>query len=308
MFLFSQKHRTPVSTYTDSYRPPCTLTKSIRERAPLSLCKENKFVTQGLTMTQEKNTLSQGQPDKLIKAVMQEYLYWNAVDPTAYWPEKYWLTRPEEKYNPVLVNEDKYISWRTGPYNSAAWNKYCTYLPLPPKEKRMETFLRSIPVPYPPKPACLNDYEKEVVADMLRRVSRLSPPSVQPVYSMSGRKPFQGYYSPCSGRHYCLRGMDYYVDGDPSIRRHLNTLAERTVRLGWDGTSWEWINGCFGSIPCCNYSLTAIPCAPTRPPQPSYQYMSPRWDSSHFKKLGGVQRGSFTIHPEFSSEAYSALA
>lgn len=102
-----------------------------------------------------------------------------------------------EKYNPVFVNEDKYITWRAGPYNSAAWNKYSTYLPLPPKvgpgsssplknwspegatntsgsapkgwqcckgcdhslqEKRMETYLRSIPVPYPPKPACLNQY------------------------------------------------------------------------------------------------------------------------------------------------------
>lgn len=37
----------------------------------------------------------QGQPEKLIKAVMQEYLYRNAIDPTAYWPEKYWLTKPE---------------------------------------------------------------------------------------------------------------------------------------------------------------------------------------------------------------------
>lgn len=38
-----------------------------------------------------------------------------------------------EKYSPVFVNEDKYITWRAGPYNSAAWNKYSTYLPLPPK-------------------------------------------------------------------------------------------------------------------------------------------------------------------------------
>lgn len=46
-------------------------------------------------MPQDRNPASQGQPDKLIKAVMQEYLYRNAIDPTAYWPEKYWLTRPE---------------------------------------------------------------------------------------------------------------------------------------------------------------------------------------------------------------------
>lgn len=46
MFLFAQKYKTPVSTYTDSYRPPCTLKKSIHEKAPLQLWKENKFVTQ----------------------------------------------------------------------------------------------------------------------------------------------------------------------------------------------------------------------------------------------------------------------
>lgn len=38
-----------------------------------------------------------------------------------------------EKYNPVFVNEDKYVIWRTGPYNSAAWNKHSSYLPLLPK-------------------------------------------------------------------------------------------------------------------------------------------------------------------------------
>ncbi|XP_015703782.1 spermatid-specific manchette-related protein 1 isoform X2 [Coturnix japonica] len=228
MFLFAQKLKTPVSTYTDSYRPPCTMKKALYEQAPQQLWKENTFVTQGLTMSQDQNTSYRGQPEKMIRDVMQEYLYRNAVDPTAYWPEKYWLTKPEEKYTPVFVNDDKYLTWRTGPYSSAAWNKYSTYLPLPPKETRMETYLQSVPVPYPPKPACLNQYEREVVGDMLRKLSRLSPPSVQPVYTMSGKRPFQGYYSPCSGRHYCLRGMDYYVDGDPAIRRHISALAERT--------------------------------------------------------------------------------
>ncbi|XP_008941343.1 PREDICTED: spermatid-specific manchette-related protein 1-like [Merops nubicus] len=32
-----------------------------------------------------------------------------------------------------------------------------------------------------------------------------------------------------------------------------------------------------------------------------------QWDTSHFMKTGGVQRGSYIIHPEFVSEAYSPL-
>lgn len=152
----------------------------------------------------------------------------------------------------------------------------------------METYLRSIPVPYPPKPACLSQIgnyphpgpvppaaatlmaiwvmgwlflltitltlpllsERDMVADMLRRLSRQTPPSVQPVYTVSGRGPFQGYYSPCSGRHYCLRGMDYYIDGAAAIRRHLNAIGERAVRLRCDGMVWDgllWVGmGCHG--------------------------------------------------------------
>ncbi|NXT28373.1 SMRP1 protein, partial [Syrrhaptes paradoxus] len=289
MFLFSKKHKTPISTYTDSYRPPCSVKKTIHEKPPQLSWVENKFVTQGLTMPPVQNPANQGQPEEMIKAAMQDY-YRNTINPAAYWPEKYWLSRSEEKYNPVFVNEDKYITWRTGPYNSAAWNKYSTYLPLPPKEARMETFLRSIPMPYPLKPVCLSQYEREMVADMLRRLSRCSPPSLQPVYTVTGRGPFQGYYSPCSGRHYCLRGMDYYVDGAPAIRKHLNAIEERAVR----------------SIPCCGLSPRAIICASTHFPQPSSHYRSPRWDTSHFKMTGGAQRSSYTVHPEFTSEAYSA--
>ncbi|KAM9588568.1 sperm microtubule inner protein 6 [Morphnus guianensis] len=280
MFLFSKKHKTPVSTYTDSYRPPCSVKKTIQEQAPQELWKENKFVTQGLTMPPVQNPVSQGRPKQLIKAAMQEY-YRNTIDPAAYWPEKYWLARFEEKYNPVFVNEDKYVTWRTGPYNSAAWNKHSSYLPLLPKVTRMETFLHSIPVPYPPKPICLNQFEQEVITNVLHRL---------PVYTVTGRGPFQGYYSPCSGRHYCLRGMDYYVDGGPAIRRHLHTLGERAVR----------------SIPCCSYSPRAMFHTATHRPQPSSPHKSLRWDTSPFKKTGGVQRGSYTIHPEFMSEAYSA--
>ncbi|XP_065716307.1 sperm microtubule inner protein 6 isoform X2 [Patagioenas fasciata] len=226
MFLFAEKHRTPISTYTDSYRPPCTMKKAIHERAPLKFDTDNEFLTQGLTVPPVLKRENQGPPEEVIRAIMQD-CYRNTMEPAAYWPGKYWLSRSEEKYNPVFVNEDKYITWRTGPYNSATWNKHSTYLPLLPKETRMETYLRSIPVPYPPKPACLSQIERDMVADMLRRLSRQTPPSVQPVYTVSGRGPFQGYYSPCSGRHYCLRGMDYYIDGATAIRRHLNAIGER---------------------------------------------------------------------------------
>ncbi|XP_065512268.1 sperm microtubule inner protein 6 [Caloenas nicobarica] len=291
MFLFAEKHRTPISTYTDSYRPPCTMKKAVHERAPLKFESDNEFLTQGLTVPPVQKRENQGPPEEVIRAIMQD-CYRNTMEPAAYWPGKYWLSRSEEKYNPVFVNEDKYITWRTGPYNSATWNKHSTYLPLLPKETRMETYLRSIPVPYPPKPACLNQIERDMVTDMLRRLSRQTPPSVQPVYTVSGRGPFQGYYSPCSGRHYCLRGMDYYIDGATAIRRHLNAIGERAVR----------------TIRCCNYSPSGMSCASTHRPRPSsFPYSNPRWDSSHFSMTGGVQRGSFTIHPEFSSEAYYDL-
>lgn len=39
-----------------------------------------------------QNPVSQGQPEQLIKAAMQEY-YRSTINPTAYCPEKYWLAR-----------------------------------------------------------------------------------------------------------------------------------------------------------------------------------------------------------------------
>uniref|UniRef100_A0A663FF74 Family with sequence similarity 219 member A n=1 Tax=Aquila chrysaetos chrysaetos TaxID=223781 RepID=A0A663FF74_AQUCH len=47
---------------------------------------------EGLTMPPVQNPVSQGRPEQLIKAAMQEY-YRNTIDPAAYWPEKYWLAR-----------------------------------------------------------------------------------------------------------------------------------------------------------------------------------------------------------------------
>ncbi|XP_025894852.1 spermatid-specific manchette-related protein 1 [Nothoprocta perdicaria] len=254
MFLFAQETKTPVSTYTDSYRPPNSVKKTFQE-PPSLLWKENKFVTKGLAMPPVPSAGSPGQQERLLTAAAQELAYRNAVEPSAYQPEKYWVTRQEERYNPVFVNEDRYVTWRTSPYNSAAWNKYTTYLPRLPKEAKMEALLESAA-----RPEHLHRCEREV-ADMLGSLRRAPPPAAPHVYAAAARRPYQGYFSPCSGRHYCLRGMDYYGDvGRPDTGRHLHPLAERAVR----------------------------------------------WDSSHFKKAGGVQRGTFTIHPEFVSESCSA--
>ncbi|NXI51571.1 SMRP1 protein, partial [Chloroceryle aenea] len=270
MFLFSKKHKTPISTYMDSYRPPCSVKKTVQDENLQPLWKENKFVTQS---------------ELLMKTAMQVYYrntidptsYRNTIDPTSYRPWKYSMSRSEEKYSPVFVNEDKYVTWTTGPYNSAAWHKHSSYLPLLPKETRMKTYLHSMPTPYPLNLICFTPFEKNMVGDM---------------HIMEGRGPLQGYYSPCSGRHYCLRGMDYYVDGSSAIRRHLYSPGERAVR----------------SVPASSYSPRVTFCVSTHHLQPSnlYYYTSPRWDSSHFINTGGIQRGSYIIHPEFASEVHSA--
>ncbi|NWX24861.1 SMRP1 protein, partial [Aegotheles bennettii] len=278
MFLFSKNHKTPVSTYTDSYRPPCSVKKTIRELES----RENKIVTQGLSVPPVQNPASQGQPEQLIKTVMKEY-YRNTIDTTVCCPEKNSLSSSEEKYKPVFVNENKYITWRTSPYNSIAWNKYSSCLPLLPKEIRMETFLHSIPTLYPLRPTCLNPWEREVVIDIL---PWHSAPSLKPLYTVSRRGIFQGYYSPCSGRHYCLQRMDYYGDGIPAIRMHLHELGERAV-------SQKQVFYSSSSLEFCRPMADNFIC-------------SPRWDSSHFMKSGAAQRSSYIIHPEFISESCSA--
>uniref|UniRef100_A0A674IWJ2 Sperm microtubule inner protein 6 n=1 Tax=Terrapene triunguis TaxID=2587831 RepID=A0A674IWJ2_9SAUR len=284
MFLFAHKTKTPISTYTESYRPPCTVKQTYRER-PLTLWEENKFITEGLTRPRVENQVNQAQLEKMIKHAVQDYSYKNTIEPTAYRPEKYWVTRPEgiaglfkPPYNPVFVSGDKYATWRTGPYNSAGWNKYTTYLPRLPKEAGMETILRGMPMEYPPKPDRLNNYEREVVVNMLNSLSRSQLPSVQNRSTIPGRKPFQGYYSPCTGRHYCLRGMDYYVDGAPCNERQLNQLVEKIF-----------------SPPPFSFPRCAAP------PSPAH---TPVWDTSHFQKAGGPQKDNYVIHPEFVSESY----
>ncbi|CAN0344276.1 unnamed protein product [Bubo scandiacus] len=300
MFLFSKKHKTPISTYTDSYRPPCSVKKTIQNQTSQQLCSENKFVTPGLTMPLVQNRASQGQTELPIKAAMQES-HRNTINPAAYWPKKYWLARSKDKYKPVFVNKDKYLTWRTDPYNSTVWNRYPSCLPLPRKETRMETFLHSIPM-YPLKPTRINQCEREVATDMLPRL---------PVYSVTGRGPYWGYYSPCSGCHHCLQGMDYYVDGASAIRGQLHTLEERAVGMEMSSpflgaTTHPTSSVSCRSIPCCSYSPRATFRASTHRLWSFFLYRNLKWGTSHVKKTGGVQRERYTILPEFTSEAYSA--
>ncbi|NXH21905.1 SMRP1 protein, partial [Bucco capensis] len=271
MFLISKKHKTPVSTYSDSYCLPYSDKKTTQEQTSEQLWKEDKFLTQGLMMPPVQSLVSQGQPEQMIALGRQGY-YRKVINFAAGMPKNYWLDRSQGKYNPIFINENKYVTWRTGPYNSAAWSKHSSYLPLLPKETRMGIFLHSTPVPYPLKLTCVSQSEREAVTNMLNK---------QPVYTMRGREPFQGYYSPSSGRHYFLQGMDYYTDGTAGTRR---------------------------SVPCCSYTPRAMFFTSTHYAQsPSLNHSAfPRWNMSHFMKAGQVQRDSYIIHPEFVSEDYSA--
>ncbi|XP_047687131.1 spermatid-specific manchette-related protein 1 isoform X6 [Prionailurus viverrinus] len=158
----------------------------------------------------------------------------------------------------------------------------------------METAVRGMPLQCPPKPERLNAYEREVVVNMLNSLSRNQRlPQITRrcgcVDPLPGRLPFQGYESSCSGRHYCLRGMDYYVTRAPCTeRRHWPLCAEQpTVR---------------GVSPCEH--RPGMQCAVITPPPSYYPCPNLRWDTSHFKKTGGPQRNNYVIHPEFVSETY----
>nr|XP_037854246.1 spermatid-specific manchette-related protein 1 isoform X1 [Chlorocebus sabaeus] len=122
------------------------------------------------------------------------------------------------------------------PYNSSCCNKYTTYLPRLPKEAGMETAVRGMPLECPPKPERLNAYEREVMVNMLNSLSRNQQlPRITPrcgcVDPLPGRLPFHGYESACSGRHYCLRGMDYYASGAPCTDRRLRPWCRELPTL-----------------------------------------------------------------------------
>lgn len=96
-----------------------------------------------------------------------------------------------------------------------------------PVSIQLTGWLLLLPLTFPHHPPAS---EKVVVADMLHRV---------PVYTVTGRIPFQSYYIPCSGRHCCLRGIDYYLDGTPITRRKLFAIEEDAVRFGWLCLGWD---------------------------------------------------------------------
>ncbi|XP_057269649.1 spermatid-specific manchette-related protein 1 [Pezoporus wallicus] len=212
MFLFSKKHKTPISTYTDSYRPPRSVKHTTSDRRLVETWKENKFLTQGLTMPPGSSPTIQAPPD--LRAAVRGY-YKSTMYPAAYSPGNF---TSKEKYRPVFASENKYMSWRTSP-STTAWSMESSSLSLLPKETRMNTRLYSIPVMCPLRPTCLNLYENVVLADTMHRV---------PVYTVTGRIPFQNYYFPCSGRRCCLRGIDCYLDGTPATRKKLFAVEEST--------------------------------------------------------------------------------
>lgn len=50
---------------------------------------------QGLTVPRVDSQVDQAHLEKLVKKAVQEYSYKNTVEPTAYRPYKYWVTREE---------------------------------------------------------------------------------------------------------------------------------------------------------------------------------------------------------------------
>ncbi|EPQ03515.1 Hypothetical protein D623_10010331 [Myotis brandtii] len=229
MFLFSRKTRTPISTYTDSYRAPNSI-KKVYNDPPLWAWEPNKFVSRGPPKTFQR-PVDQEALEKMVKCAVRDYTYKSSIPGHPYLPEKYWLSQKEER---------------------------------------------------------------EVVVNMLNSLSRYQTlPQITPrcgcVDPLPGRLPFQGYESPCSGRHYCLRGIDYCVAGAPCTERRLQPLcpSQPTVR----------------SVSPSEHR-PGMHCAVITPLRPYYPYANLRWDTSHFKKTGGSQRNSYVVHPEFLSENY----
>ncbi|XP_021490162.1 sperm microtubule inner protein 6 isoform X1 [Meriones unguiculatus] len=294
MFLFSRKTKTPISTYSDSYRAPTSI-KEVYKDPPLWPWEANKFVTPGLTQSMHRHVDPEAL-QKMAKCAAQEYTHKHSLSGHPYLPERYWLSEDEEDdCCTSYLDNDWYNPWMTGPHNNY-WNKYTTCLPPLPKDARVETVVKGkeMPLEYPPKPERLNAYEREVVVNMLNSLSRnRTLPQIAPrcgcMDRLRGRLPFQGYGSACCGRHYCLRGMDCCGTAEPSAERHLRPLCPElpTVR----------------GVSTCG-PRPGMQCAFTTPLPSYYPFPNLRWDTSHFKKTGGPQRNNYVVHPEFVSETY----
>ncbi|XP_034358176.1 sperm microtubule inner protein 6 isoform X4 [Arvicanthis niloticus] len=156
MFLFSRKTKTPISTYSDSYRAPTSI-KEVYKDPPLWAWEANKFVTPGLTQTMHRHVDPEAL-QKMAKCAAQDYTYKSSISGHPYLPEKYWLSQDEEdKCCTSYLDNDRYNTWKTNPYNNY-WNKYTTCLPRLSKDTGMETVVRGMPLEYPPKPERLNAY------------------------------------------------------------------------------------------------------------------------------------------------------
>uniref|UniRef100_A0A8C5KY31 Sperm microtubule inner protein 6 n=2 Tax=Jaculus jaculus TaxID=51337 RepID=A0A8C5KY31_JACJA len=155
MFLFSRKTKTPISTYTHSYRAPTSI-KEVYKDPPLWAWEANKFVTPGLTHTMRRHVDPEAL-QKMAKCATQNSRFKSSISGHPYLPEKYWLSQEEDdKCCPGYLGSDRYNTWRTEP-NSTYWNKY-TCLPPLSKETGMDTVERGMPLEYPPKPERLNAY------------------------------------------------------------------------------------------------------------------------------------------------------
>nr|XP_008538264.1 PREDICTED: spermatid-specific manchette-related protein 1 [Equus przewalskii] len=132
MFLFSRKTKTPISTYSDSYRAPTSI-KEVYKDPPLWAWEANKFVTPGLTQTTQRHVDPEALR-KMVKCAVQDYTYKGSVPGHPYLPEKYWLSQEEaDKCTPNYLCSNRYNTRRMGPYNYTGWNKYATCLPRLPK-------------------------------------------------------------------------------------------------------------------------------------------------------------------------------
>ncbi|XP_054979983.1 spermatid-specific manchette-related protein 1 [Sorex araneus] len=307
MFLFSRKTKTPISTYTDSYRVPTSI-KEVYKDPSLRVWEANKSVTRGLTQRRQQPECSNTALQRMVNCTVQDYPYKDSFTGHPYFPEKYWISPlAANRCSPNYQWEDQYKPWRMEPSYYTSWNnRYLTPLPQLPKIPGMETsggMLEECPcrperfspcgldLQYSLRP-CAS--ENQVMANMMHSLSRYQPlPQISPRYGcldpLRGRMPYQGYESSCSGRHYCLRGMDYLVTEDPCSETSRQSLRPQQPIVR--------------SISPYDHR-PGMQCAVLTPPPSFFPCPNLKWETSHFEKTGGAEKDNYVIHPEFTSEIY----